>query len=955
MGANSKNDISIAKPKSIWHKEVKINFKPLFLALGKATAHTASLKFDELGVDAAEAFASLGLDTAPNELAFVLIQRSLFDAMLTLTNESMSHIEQESNNVQLLSAEIEIALNGLELKFDSDFFKEPGKLKLLEKVESIYAQWLCDSGMSPKNSKVVASRLRSYFVFSIANEWRKNSSKYSALIDSASSPFASAEEYERGWQTYFACLHRRIDENVFDEPFSLAQIYVPLNAFYVEQTKDKSKSVGAFFQVNRQVVVNLEDELRIWLQSASKADAVRVLSGGPGSGKSSFTKILCSKLANEGNTKPIYIPLHLIDPTRDVVLEVEKFVREEGLLGFNPLDPERKEEKILLVFDGLDELASQGKVAAQVTRDFVQAVERMVERRNLGQQPIHVLFSGRELVIQENETEFRRPKQILSLLPYFTPARERDEFEDPSKILNRDYRNDWWISYGRLTGADYLNMPTELSVKEIDEITSQPLLNYLVALSYNRGKLNFDKQLNLNSVYADLVGAVHERGYEKTRTYRPISHIKSKDFVRVLEEIGLAAWHGSDGRSTSVRDIMIHCQQGGLESLLATFTEGAKEGVTKLLAAFFFRRNGESAGDDAAFVFTHKSFGEYLTSARLTRGIERIVMERHRRHNSPDDGFDTTEALVHWGRLAGAAPITEYIQTFFEREIEQRSKEQVEEWHTELLELVSVVVDKHMPVEKMGILSYSKSYRNDVNASVALFIALNACSKVCGRQAKIKFKSETSFGTFLRRVCPQRLGPANPPILNALSYLDITGQCLDMADLYGVDLKHTVWNKSKVNYGNFGGRGISNAEFNGAVLSGSRFQGTSLNFITFENAQMNEVNIGYSHCRETSFKNARLSDVNFTHATLDNCDFSKAHLGNSTIHLCKSIKGCNFDQATAASEDIALIQWFNVQKALGNVTGDLIIRRIKNEEIDSSTKRQSLSAKLLSRKGITSE
>jgi len=57
-------------------------------------------------------------------------------------------------------------------------------------------------------------------------------------------------------------------------------------------------------------------------------------------------------------------------------------------------------------------------------------------------------------------------------------------------------------------------LPKELIHPDLDEITAQPLLNYLVALSFTRGKLDFSSDINLNSIYSDLVAAVHERGYE---------------------------------------------------------------------------------------------------------------------------------------------------------------------------------------------------------------------------------------------------------------------------------------------------------------------------------------------------------------------------------------------------------------------------------------------------------
>jgi hypothetical protein len=262
-----------------------------------------------------------------------------------------------------------------------------------------------------------------------------------------------------------------------------------------------------------------------------------------------------------------------------LVEEVGRFVRDEGVLLGNPLDPESSESNLLVIFDGLDELASQGKAAADIARGFVREVEKTVERRNQQAVRLRVLLSGRELVVQENESEFRRPRQILNLLPYFTPlsthyendvvVQDEIEYEDPAKLLQRDARQEWWKNYGVLTGKHFEGLPEELNRDDLTEVTAQPLLNYLVALSFTRDKLDFSKDINLNSIYSDLVTAVHERGYEKRRAYGPIRHMTLDHFSRVLEEIGLAAWHG-EGRTTTLqskrRQRHARCLSGRCES-----------------------------------------------------------------------------------------------------------------------------------------------------------------------------------------------------------------------------------------------------------------------------------------------------------------------------------------------------------------------------------------------------
>ncbi len=935
---SEKTPTTVQRPKSIWSRKMKLDLKPLLKAATKAATHAATLKFEELGNDAAEAVASLGIETPLGELAYSLIHRSLAQAIVELTTESISHFDSAHHEAKIVK-DLDFELVKIDFTVSKDFFKSPHNQEFVLRISEVYQQWLCDFGVAPSSAETIAARLPTYFVFSLTAEWRKNADTYKRLLEASDGPFQLAETALKGWRQYFAFLNRRVAENIFDEPFGLAQIYVPLNAYYVDrQSSSDQKSIG-FRSKDKKVCVNLSQELISWIKKEDRYDALRVISGGPGSGKSSFTRMFCCEVAELGLAKPIYIPLHLIDPTRDVATEVERFVRDEGLIGFNPLDSDRLESGILLVFDGLDELASLGKVAAQVARDFIQAVERLIERRNLGPAPILVLLSGREVIVQENETEFRRPKQVLNILPYLV-ADDKSSFVDPKSLLDIDLRDAWWKNYGRLLGEKFDGIPKALKISEIDEITAQPLLNYLVALSFRRGKLDFSRRLNLNSVYSDLVAAVHERGYEKTRTYRPIGHVALKDFVRVLEEIGLAAWHGSDGRSTSVRDILSHCRQSGLEAMLQSFTEGAQAGVTKLLAAFFFRRHGEAAGEDATFVFTHKSFGEYLSATRLVRGLDRIVLDRARRRASPDDGQDIADALVSWTKLGGPAALTENVQLFLRREILQKETTQLEDWHDILVELVGFSIENSLPLERIGNLSYNSCARHEINAITSLFVALNATSVALQRVAKLKFASETSFGTFLRRVCPQRSGAQSPLIFGALSFLDLSDQCLDMADLYSADLHCTLFINARLHFANLDMANLHSTDFTNATMTWSRMQAADIEGTKFVHAKLDQVRFGgmrYSTrpISDADFTGADLREATFTGLELVNCDFSGAKLSASDINKCKKVQNCTFSGAVISEEDKSIAQWASRATASGAIQGQLLIVSADSQEVFS--------------------
>lgn len=281
-----------------------------------------------------------------------------------------------------------------------------------------------------------------------------------------------------------------------------------------------------------------------------------------------------------------------------------------------------------------------------------------------------------------------------------------EEFIDPGGLMENDLRQQWWKNYGALTGKSYAGLPDELNGEDLAEVTAQPLLNYLVALSFARKNLDFTKDINLNLVYADLVAAVHERGYEKY-PHISIRHMAFEDFFRVLEEIGLAAWHG-DGRTTTVREIQEHCNASGLGVMLDRFQEGAKAGVTRLLAAFFFRQYGQRASGDPAFVFTHKSFGEYLAARRIVRAIDRVIRELEHRSRGPDEGWDERDALEHWAQICGPSAITPYLHSFLLNEIRLRSPQDLAQWQGCLANLFSYMLQNGMPMEQLGVVPFKR-------------------------------------------------------------------------------------------------------------------------------------------------------------------------------------------------------------------------------------------------------
>ena len=911
--SNSKRTLSpklkVKKPVSTLFKPVKADFKDLFKALAKGVGHTATGKWIELGSDAVETLSALGVATEPGELAFLLIRRSLTTAVFELVGDSASQLSDTvAADADELVDSLDLSIEAKDMSVDQKFLDRPGDLPIVDSFKSLLADWLKGLGIEESTADAIASRLPTYFIYALNQEWRRNSKSYAPLLEALDTPFTKAGDREWAWVQYAAELEKRIQEPVFDEPFSLSQIFVPLSAYYSKERPRTELEAEAFrdqTQRRRHVVIDLQEELERWVDSADSQDAIRVISGGPGSGKSSFARVFASGVAqSHSKIKVLFVPLHLIDASKDLVEEVGRFVRDEGVLLSNPLDPESPDSNLLVIFDGLDELASQGKAAANIARGFVREVEKTVERKNQQVVRLRVLLSGRELVVQENESEFRRPRQILNLLPYFTPlsakydddviVQDGIEYEDPSKLLQRDARWEWWKNYGVLTGKVFWGLPRELNRKDLTEITAQPLLNYLVALSFTRDKLDFSKDINLNSIYADLITAVHERGYEKHRAYGPIRHMTLDHFSRVLEEIGLAAWHG-DGRTTTVREIEEHCKASGVGGMLDAFQEGAKVGVTRLLAAFFFRQYGQRISGDPTFVFTHKSFGEYLAARRVVRAIERVSRELERRNSNPDEGWDERDALKHWAQICGPSAMSDYLHTFLMNEVRLRSPTELERWQEQFTRLFNFVLRHAMPMEQLQIATFREAMFQSQNAEEALLVALNVCAQAIGRRSVIQQPESTTFATWLMWIEGQR-AMTGRLARGSMSFLTLPGVNLYSNDLVGANLASSDFEGIQAPFLCAAFADLSSANFKDAVLTGARFFNSKLKNSNFERAELEGADMHMANLEGINLRGSNLVRANLRGANLTEADLKGATLTGADLRGA-NLKGANLIDA----------------------------------------------------------
>lgn len=896
----------LKKPVSIWFKPLKADYANLFKGLSSSIVKGVSLKFDESVEKLIEASSAIGLKRDLGETGWLLIYRSISRALFSLIEDNRALIQGQSggfwsfrNKVELNAAHLREIENGLEWAIDSyeivvdkEFFASPQTLNIIKALRSPLAKWLEGFGVTKDEATTISERLPAYFLFALHEEWRQRSKDYELLRNALETPFSQAVQAESEWSHYYSMLLKRIDEPLFQESFSLRQIFIPLRAYFEQQSRiqvrDRESGKETWTKKKELIVTMVQEELTTWVESDEKSDVIRIVSGGPGYGKSSIARMFAANRTSDTSRRVLYIPLHLFDPLESLIDAVGNFIKAEGYLSVNPL--EDNGQRLLIIFDGLDELSLQGKVGSNIAQRFMKEVKRHVELMNTSGPKIKVLVCGRELAVQTSDID---PSiRILHLLPYRITKEVAVRLKDEKKLLKYDQRDLWWSEYSKVKGLPYKKLPMELNQEDLAEITSLPLLNYLLAFSFTRGTIDFSVQPNLNSIYEDLLDSVYIRQQVWADNQHTLLEDISKDeFFHILEEIAIATWHG-DGRKVSVAEIEAQCETSRMSALLEKFKKKAESGVADLLVAFYFRKSSVTDTDgNETFEFTHKSFGEYLTSRRLIRGVKRIVVEVGRREKDYDSGWDEKDCLGYWINLSRHAPMDAYLLTFVRREISLNPVDAYE-WQNILSRMVAFILRYGIPMEKTEPRgSFYEEIRQARNSEESLLAIVNACALVTKQLSRFEIDDNFAMNGLLLRLGENGAlvdGSVFSDILSVTDFsnyaftvslvdCNLSGSKFENADLSDVNLSRAVLTGTDLQGANFRGANLARADLTGANATGANFSsafmaGARLVKMTVDEADFNRAVLITAVTSNTIFDDAYVENALFTKDQIDFTD-----------------------------------------------------------------------------------
>ncbi|MDG4603249.1 MAG: pentapeptide repeat-containing protein [Defluviicoccus sp.] len=826
---------------------LKLDARKLAKALAKGIVFRGFGAYDKAIAEGLEALDAIGVRAGKpptvEQQAWLWVHRAAFSALAWTIRSSPTLADRLGNDEKELEAFVTGAQGEVPVPITLDFLDRPAYSPFFERIQVGMAGWFKVIGANDADQLAVGRHLAQEFAIHLDLEMRNRRADYAILETYFQATLAGVAAIRaRKWRRYSASLVTAIRKPLLNlasgDPGAvcLEEIFVPLRAWYPaprdkasegERAAAKGDAWERSSDRERPVFVDLRKHIDAWLNAADATDAIRVVSGEPGCGKSSFAAMWAAAQARAGRV--LYIPLHMLDFERDAFAAVQAFARLDSQLGGDPFEGLASGDPVILILDGLDELSRVSETGGQVARTFVESLNLNLAQRNVSHTKARVLalLIGRPLAIHEGAAVLNKPGQRVEILRLRVQEAEfpRTKKED----LPEDRRDHWWQNYFRATAQPGTGMPEECQPEDknkkrrMDDITAQPLLNYLLALVRTE-RLRKGQPTAIDSVHA-LYGEVFELLYKRKKGQ--LAHrgavedrFDFSDYRRFLEEVAIAAWHSGGDRAVSsdaIEKRFDACDKR-LREPLRQFYGSLKPGLFAVLSTFFVAPEGGTFGH---YTFTHKSFREYLTAARIVREVEEIEDQLRKARRYTQD-----QALADWYALTAPVSIDEDLRAFLKEEIAARTAAgaPVADWRNSLKALFETNLKDGMPGYKEA-LTFREAVYHAANAEAALFVALMSCAQTSlgeGETLAIDWQGESGAKAFLRRV---EGSLAWEPVVSSLSRLSLAkqflgGAALWFAELSGADLSDAVLIGADLFRANLSGANLIGANLSDATLIG---------------------------------------------------------------------------------------------------------------------------------------
>jgi ATPase family associated with various cellular activities (AAA) len=403
------------------------------------------------------------------------------------------------------------------------------------------------------------------------------------------------QRYKASWDDYRKALINLPDQNdsMFAENFGVRKVFIaPQGSYLLIGTSDEPH-----------VVNNLPKLLGALVSERLAPGELRILCGGPGSGKSTVCRMLASELAKNETIHPVFLRLRRMKEGADIAAYVEESLRNEGLI--DRLSDVREISNLVLVLDGFDELVMASRTRL---RNFFNVL-----REELASGPLRsarAIVSGRDTLFPGGDG-LPVGAHVLTLLPFDSPRVAA-------------WGKKWRTLHSSSPGSDFYPeklLPNRVADRHtpLQHLVSWPLTLHLLARVHTRGSLRLSdsgkSDIEKAYLYRSIMADTAQRQTTQAEGQGRFDRAQMQRFMRFL------AWtmysRGTD--SLDFDDVI---------PLVQRFYPDASEAeVTEVTDVAIVNAPELTKGEQTGCEFVHKSFSEYLVAEHIAESIERVAFK----------------------------------------------------------------------------------------------------------------------------------------------------------------------------------------------------------------------------------------------------------------------------------------------------------------------------------------
>ncbi|MDR6103429.1 hypothetical protein QE369_003626 [Agrobacterium larrymoorei] len=671
-----------------------------------------------------------------------------------------------------------------------------------------------------------------------------------------------------------------------DEVIPLEKVYLPLRCYWHQSVKREQESGNERSEFHAHVG-ELHSVVHAWLNTDPRREPIRVVTGGPGSGKSSFARAFAHEVIKQGKHRVLFMQMQHMSVTGSLQDDIARYVDRRdtatgksgspGLPG-NPFDWRKSDEKpILLIFDGLDELSTKEEDGERYARELLLALKLMLSPINTDGTPVRALVLGRNVACQAALAAANMSTHcLLNVAPIARMTADTlhpssgtpSDVHDPEQLVGKDQREEYWQKWAPLKGLDPKKIPNVITAKSMEELNVEPLLLHLLMISSYSGDDWEIAANNKNVVYEDILLKIFERN--KNKDHFRAAGVDQALFFGLMECLAIAAWRGN-GRTGDESDFRL------VRKLHLNRERQFKEFPAASLKSVALNIHTRAGQDDAdsGFEFIHKSFGEYLAARGLLSHAIKTVGALE--ESEPED------IELQWCQLIGGAELTSEIINFLYNEACLRMQpETASAYKEKLTEFVDWVLIYGFSVHKAAPeTGWSQLATNQRCALAALFATASAMAFVIpiGDWDAVEFNPHWTLNikwpdaknfTVKRKLYDVGVSDEHP-VIGALRRLNLADTSLWDASLSRIDIEGADLRYARLNWSIFIGSNLSNVNMCCVNAAHTKFLFTDL-----RSSDLSYGDFEYSFFRSVEMRNCKLAGVNFSNADASSDDGFRA-------------------------------------------------------------------------------